>query len=235
MNRSPYRLLVFDWDGTLMDSVDRIVASIHAAIEVTGAEPRQPERIRGIIGLGLHEAVNQLYPGADDDFVTRLSAAYREHFLFQCTTPSRLFPGAMATLRSLHGAGYLLAVATGKGVRGLLKDLEETGTRPLFHATRTAEQTRSKPDPLMLEELVAELGVDRSDALMIGDTEFDMQMAASAGVDAVGLSCGVHPAERLHRHAPRAVLPAVEHLPDFLRQSRPVAPDRGPEFQRRPE
>ena len=179
--QTAYRLVVFDWDGTLMNSVERIVASIRAAIDLVGAEPREPERIRGIIGLGLAEAVRRLYPGADADFI-----------------------------------GYLLAVATGKGVRGLRKDLQDTATATLFHATRTAEETRSKPDPLMLVELVEELGVDMQQVLMVGDTEFDMQMAASAGAHAVGLTCGVHPAERLLRHRPRAVLPGVADLPDFL-------------------
>lgn len=214
--QTAYRLVVFDWDGTLMNSVERIVASIRAAIDLVGAEPREPERIRGIIGLGLAEAVRRLYPGADADFIERLSEAYRDYFLDRCTTPSTLFPGARETLQQLHGAGYLLAVATGKGVRGLRKDLQDTATATLFHATRTAEETRSKPDPLMLVELVEELGVDMQQVLMVGDTEFDMQMAASAGADAVGLTCGVHPAERLLRHRPRAVLPGVADLPGFL-------------------
>lgn len=218
-SESPYRLVAFDWDGTLMDSVARIVASIHAAIGLVGAEPRPPERIRNIIGLGLHEAVRLLYPEADEAFTQRLAGAYRQHFLFECQTPHQLFPYSRMVLETLRGEGYLLAVATGKGVRGLRKDLQDTDTGGLFHATRTAEETRSKPHPQMLLELVEELRVSREEVLMVGDTEYDLQMAAAAGIDAVGVACGVHDAQRLSRHAPRAVLPSVAELPGFLRDN----------------
>lgn len=211
-----YGLVVFDWDGTLMDSVDRIVACIGAAIRDLDLPERSRAEMADIIGLGLREAIEQLYPGKDETFARRFVQSYREHFLERDPTPTRLFPGARETLRSLHAADYRLAVATGKGRRGLDEILERTGCRRYFHATRCADEARSKPHPEMLHAILDELDIEPSAALMVGDTEYDMQMARDAGVAAIAVAYGVHSPERLLRHDPLACLSDIRELPDWL-------------------
>lgn len=211
-------LLVFDWDGTLMDSEARIVACIQAAIEDLELEPREVASIRNIIGLGLYEAISTLYPGCDDSLVTSMTDRYRFHFLTANPTRSELFPGAEETVRGLSEAGYLLAVATGKGRRGLDRVLEETGLGQYFHATRCADETFSKPHPQMLEELMYELGAEPAETLMIGDTEYDMQMAINARTHSMAVSYGVHEKERLLSHNPLHCLDAIDELAGWLQQ-----------------
>lgn len=210
------RLIVFDWDGTLMDSVARIVACIRAAITDLALEPRDDATIRDIIGLGLREAIERLYPGCGEDLQERMSAAYRHHFLEADPTPSRLFAGAEKTVAGLHEAGYLLAVATGKGRRGLDRSLRETGLEPRFHATRCADETVSKPDPLMLHQIMDQLQVKPEETLMVGDTEYDMRMARNAGTAALAVSYGVHPPERLGRHGPAGCIHDIRELAPWL-------------------
>lgn len=210
-------LLVFDWDGTLMDSEARIVACMQAAIEDLGLEPRAVSSIRNIIGLGLHEAISTLYPGSDTALHESVTDRYRYHFLSANPTRSELFPGAEETVRELSEAGFLLAVATGKGRRGLDMVLEETGLGQYFLATRCADETFSKPHPQMLDELMDELGAEPGETLMIGDTEYDMQMAANACTHALAVSYGVHEKERLLRHQPLHCLDAIGELGAWLR------------------
>ncbi len=211
-------LLVFDWDGTLMDSEARIVSCMQAAIEDLGLESRDVASISNIIGLGLHEAISSLYPGCDNTLVTSMTDRYRYHFLTANPTRSELFPGAEETVRGLGEAGYLLAVATGKGRRGLDRVLEETGLGNYFHATRCADETFSKPHPQMLEELMNELGAEPGETLMIGDTEYDMQMATNARTHSLAVSYGVHEKERLLRHRPLHCLDAIDELDGWLQQ-----------------
>ena len=212
-----FKLLVFDWDGTLMDSEARIVDCVRAAFVDMGLEVPANEQIRDIIGLGLKEAVNTLFPGADEAMSRGIVERYRHHFLVENETPSRLFEGARETLAYLETEGYLLAVATGKSRRGLNESLEETGLGGLFEATRCADETFSKPHPEMLLQLMDELGVVPADTLMIGDTEYDMEMAANAGTRKLGVSYGVHSAERLARHRPLGVADSVSQIPGLLR------------------
>ncbi len=208
-----YELIVFDWDGTLMDSESRIVACMQAAVEDAGAEPISNEAVKGIIGLELGKAVQTLYPEGDAEFVQKMVDRYRHHYIVQDKTPSPLFEGVEATLQQLHDRGLLLAVATGKGRRGLDKVLDETGLRPLFHTTRCADEAFSKPHPDMLEQILAEMGVEPQAALMIGDTSFDLQMAQSAKVDAVAVSFGVQHCDNLLQYKP---LLCVDSIPDLL-------------------
>lgn len=205
-------LLVFDWDGTLMDSEARIVACMQAAIDDLGLEPRDVVAVRNIIGLGLHEAIMALYSGCDNSLVSSMTDRYRYHFLTANPTQSELFSGAEKTVRELSEAGYLLAVATGKGRRGLDKVLEETGLGQYFHATRCADETFSKPHPQMLEELMEELGAEPAETLMIGDTEYDMQMAVNARTHSLAVSYGVHEKVRLLKHNPLHCLDAIDEL-----------------------
>jgi phosphoglycolate phosphatase len=211
-----FDLIVFDWDGTLMDSEMRIVNCLQAAFADLGLPPPGREAARDVIGLGLDEALMQLLPGADPPTRQALVIGYRRRFLETDRTPSVLFAGARETLEWLSGEGYRLAVATGKGRVGLDRALAETGLGPLFHATRCADETFSKPNPQMLLELMDELGADASATLMIGDTEYDMQMAANARTKALAVSYGVHPVERLMPHAPLDCLHDIAALPAWL-------------------
>ncbi len=211
-----FNLLVFDWDGTLMDSEARIVACLRAAIGDLDLEHRDEEALKNIIGLGLREAVSTLYPGSDDVLLRQLTDRYRYHFLTADPTPSELFDGAERVLRQLANEGYLLAVATGKGRAGLDKVLEETGLGPLFHATRCSDETFSKPNPQMLHEVMNELGAEPGETLMIGDTEYDMLMARNARTAALAVSYGVHARQRLLECGPLGCIHDIQELEIWL-------------------
>lgn len=216
------RLLVFDWDGTLMDSEVQIVAGMQAAIADLGLEPRGTEAVKNIIGLGLQEAVAALYPGSEPELVAALAERYRAHWFGEAQR-SRLFPGVEETLHLLKEEGFQLAVATGKGRRGLDKVLGETGLGRLFDVTRCSDETRSKPHPLMLNQIMHHTGVYPAQTLMIGDTEYDMAMARNAGAHPVAVSYGVHAVERLQRHAPVTCLDRITELGDWLAEAREAA------------
>ncbi len=213
-----YKLIVFDWDGTLMDSEDKIVASASAALSDLSLPPVPRDRIRNIIGLGLREAVETLLPGRSDSFYRQYIDRYRFHFLEADSTPMPLFEGVVESLNSLRDQGYLLAVATGKSRRGLDRVLDETGLGHLFEATRCADEAPSKPHPGMLEELMDELRVPPATTLMVGDTEYDLQMARNAGTAAVAVCYGVHERHRLLEFAPLACLDAIDELENWLAQ-----------------
>lgn len=214
-----FPLLVFDWDGTLMDSEARIVGCLQAAALDAGLPALDEARARNIIGLGLREAFYALFPDVRDDQHERLAAAYRHHFLENSRITSDLFPGVSETLTALRGQGYLLAVATGKGRQGLNHVLEQTGCTSLFHASRCADETISKPHPQMLLEIMEELEVEPGRTLMVGDTEYDMQMAKQAGAAALAVSYGVHSRERLLGHGPLDCLDRISDLPVWLETS----------------
>ena len=209
-------LIVFDWDGTLMDSEGRIVACLQQAALDLGYEVPPPERAREVIGLGLNQAVARLFPGASESEVQRLADAYRRHFLGDELAHSELFPGARELLEGLADSGYFLAVATGKSRRGLEKEFEITGLGDLFHVSRCADETFSKPNPQMLLEILDFTGREPQQALVVGDTEFDMLMAANAGTPAVGVSHGVHPPERLRRAGAREIFARLSELGEWL-------------------
>jgi len=210
------QLIVFDWDGTLMDSEARIVACLRAAIDETGLPHRPDEALRNIIGLGLREALVTLYPEGSDQQHDALVKHYRHHFLESNDTPSPLFEGAERLIRELHAQGHFLAVATGKGRQGLDKVLQETALGEFFHYTRCADETRSKPHPQMLLEIMDWLGRDPVETLMIGDTEFDLQMAHNAGARALGVSYGVHDKARLLACEPLACLDSLAEVAEWL-------------------
>ncbi len=211
-----YQLLIFDWDGTLMDSEARIVACMEAACKDLELPSRGKTAIRNIIGLGLEEAVRTLFPDQHSVTHRQLVERYRHHFLVADTTPSPLFPGVRSMLEELRERGYWLAIATGKGRAGLEKVLRESGLEELFLATRCASDTASKPNPLMLHQLLDELGMGPEHALMIGDTEYDLQMAQNANVAGVAVTYGVHPRERLLQYAPIACIDSITELRDWL-------------------
>lgn len=211
-----FELIVFDWDGTLMDSAARIVACMRAAFGELDLPLPEPDRVRNVIGLGLDQAIAGVWPEADAPLRAELITRYRRHFLVSDPTPTPLFDGAEALVRDLHGAGRLLAVATGKSRPGLDKAMAESGLGHWFHATRSADDTFSKPHPAMLLELMEELGVAPAATVMVGDTEYDLQMARNAGVAAVGVSWGVHAPERLLALGPLGCAGTMTELARWL-------------------
>jgi phosphoglycolate phosphatase len=218
--KSTPRLLVFDWDGTLMDSVGTIVACTEAAIQELGLKGVSEATIRGTIGLGLRETIDLLVPGCDDALFETIIAAYRRHWHATFRDDPVLFSGVEEMLRGLAQEDYLLAIATGKSRRGLEHSLEQTGLRELFHSTRTADEAFSKPHPQMLLDVLDDLGVPPGAAVMIGDTTFDLEMARNAGTGAIGVCSGSHCREELLQLAPLVCLERVVELPGWLAQFR---------------
>ncbi|MCB1865992.1 MAG: HAD-IA family hydrolase [Chromatiales bacterium] len=211
-----FDLLIFDWDGTLMDSERKIVACFRAACDQVGV-PRLPDaHYRSIIGLGLTEAIAALFPEADSETLARIGEGYRHAWLNADQTPQTLFPGARETLDWGAEQGFVLAVATGKSRRGLDRALGESGLHARFAATRCADETRSKPAPDMVLELCTELAIAPERALVIGDTDFDLAMANAAGAAAIGVLSGAHERERLAAQKPIILLNHVAELPGWF-------------------
>lgn len=209
-----YQALIFDWDGTLVDSIGRIVESLREAAEICALPQLSDNALRGIIGLGLPEAVRALYPDMlDPARVQRFRQAYSEHYLHLESEPSRLFPGVADALEAFRDQGYRLAVATGKSRHGLQRVLEGRGWENYFDITRCADETASKPHPRMLEEILEYFALPAAAAVMVGDSSFDLQMASNAGMDSVAVGYGAQSLDGLREHGP--VL-AVEHF-DQLR------------------
>ncbi|MCT2530934.1 HAD-IA family hydrolase [SAR92 clade bacterium H921] len=207
------KLLIFDWDGTLSDSVARISTCMQLAAEDQGLAVPDFNAAKEIIGLGLQEAITQLFPDASADMVARFSASYSAHYREQDQQPCAFFPGVLSSLKQLRAQGYLLAVATGKSRAGLNRVLLATGLNDFFHSSRCADETKSKPHPLMLQELLAEQGASPEQAIMVGDTEFDMQMAVNAQVPRIAVSYGAHDAQRLYQFSPLA---CIDHFGDII-------------------
>jgi len=212
-----YQLVVFDWDGTLMDSAAAIVNCIQAACVDLGLTPPDEYTARQVIGLGLHDALSAALPGVPEAEYRRIAERYRHHYLSQ-DNELLLFPGAYALIEELSASGRLLGVATGKSRHGLSRALAVSGLADFFHATRCADECSSKPAPDMLLELMDELGVTPERTLMIGDTTHDLQMARNAGVAAVGVAYGAHTPDTLAAAGPLAVLDEFSELTAWLRK-----------------
>ena len=209
-------LIVFDWDGTLLNSLAKISHCMQLAAADAGLEPRTETEVRGIIGLGLPEALATLYPESPDVSLESLRQRYGHHFLEQDVRPCGLYPGVRDTLDALKSEGHSIAVATGKSRAGLDRVLGNMGWENYFHASRCADETLSKPNPLMLSELLAELDYSAADAMMVGDTEFDLEMAANAGMRRIGVSYGAHSRQRLSIHTPEAIIDNMKELTSLL-------------------
>lgn len=201
---APPSLLVFDWDGTLMDSTAHITRSIQRACADLGLPVPERERASHVIGLGLRDAMRVACPGLAESDYGGMVEAYKRNYLAGEETVE-LFPGVREALQAYRQAGYFLAVATGKGRPGLDRALEASGLAGLFDATRTVNECASKPDPEMLDQLTDYFGVERSASLMVGDTTHDLLMAKNARVPGCGLAQGAHPRQQLEAVAPLAV------------------------------
>lgn len=214
-------LLIFDWDGTLSDSLARIALCMQRAAEDCGVDPPADKQVHEIVGLGLREALMALYPHIqDDELIQRLRDGYSSHFMSNDRVPSPFYPYVMESLERFRDAGYKLAVATGKSRRGLDRVLKEKGLEGFFHGSRCADETRSKPHPLMLNELLGEFRLQAHQAIMVGDTEFDMEMAQRAEIPRLAVSYGAHEAERLNRYQPIATIGCFSLMEQVLDRHR---------------
>jgi phosphoglycolate phosphatase len=210
-----FDLLIFDWDGTLMDSAGVIVDSIQRACVDIG-QPAPSERdSRQIIGLGLIQALQALLPNLHADDYPRLVERYRHHYLGR-DDMLPLFDGVARGIPELKACGFQLAVATGKSRLGLSRALDSSGLGEWFAATRCADQTHSKPHPAMVLELIDELDADPARTLVIGDTSHDLLMAANAGVASLGVTYGAHEPDDLHPHAPLALMNSFAEVHAWL-------------------
>jgi len=203
-----FDLIVWDWDGTLADSTGMITRAIVKAAEQAGLPPLTPEQASSIIGLGLRESIQSLYPDISEEQARALATNYNLNY-FAAESEILLFSSAAETIKTLNRRGYKLAVATGKSRRGLNLALEHTQLRQFFHATRTVDECFSKPHPQMLDELMDDLVALPERTLMIGDTSYDLQMARNAGVPAIGVTFGAQSADAWQAFAP------IQQFDDF--------------------
>lgn len=228
MGTSRQRLVVFDCDGTLVDSQHVIVACMLQAYAAHGLTAPEAAAIRSVIGLPLVECMARLSPDHPEDRHVMLSEAYKDAFFASRQRPDHhepLFDGAMAALDRLEAQGYLLGVATGKARRGLDAVLDRHNLSRRFVTLQTSDLGPGKPHPAMLERAMAETGLRPEDVIMIGDTSFDMLMARSAGVHAIGVSWGYHSVAELHAAGAHAVIESFDELPAIFAadRSRPCA------------
>ena len=219
MSATSLRLIVFDCDGTIVDSQHGIVAKMTAAFETLGLPAPDPAAIRGLIGLSLEETFARLLPGIGGGEIERLVAGYRHQFVVQRQAegaPDPLFPHAGKVLRELNDAGFLLGVATGKSRRGLDAVLADHDLTDIFVTRQTGDGHPGKPHPAMLYQAMADTGVEAVDTMMIGDTSYDMAMAVNAGAQPIGVAWGYHPVADLQAAGARVVVPDFYELAAYV-------------------
>lgn len=219
-----YKLVIFDWDGTLVDSTGRIVDSMQQASIEVGLPTVPDSAVQNIIGLGLPEALRTVWPQINPEQLSEMTQVYARNFVYDSKVAMAFFSGVAELFRDLRASGRQLAVATGKSRKGLnrmFNDLQIDG-RPVgdqFTASRCADETRSKPDPLMLQELLDELGVPVEAALMVGDTSFDLDMANNLGMDSIAMSHGAHDNDVLLSCQPKALCHSITELNKWIQQN----------------
>ncbi|WP_306521678.1 HAD-IA family hydrolase [Rheinheimera sp.] len=211
---SAVKLVIFDWDGTVMDSVGKIVNCVQGAAKQLNIAVPGYQEAKQIIGLSLETAFARLFPQADKPTLTLLCEAYKDIYIHHDNTATPLFDGAVELFHSLQQQDYLLAVATGKARVGLNRMFEETGTGHFFTTSRCADEAMSKPDPDMLKQILTELELAPAQALMVGDTIHDLAMAHAIAMPRVGITHGVHGVEDFAPFAPKAV---IHSLPELLK------------------
>ncbi len=216
MTQKKYDLIIFDWDGTIINSEAHIIHSMQLAIADEGLTVPPQQDIRHIIGLSLTRAIKSLFPQQAAASIERIADGYREHFFSETTGASELFEGVADIIRDLHANGYFLAVATGKGRRGLDMALQSSGLEPFFHVTRCADETRSKPDPQMLDEILTDLNLDTSKAIMVGDTSYDIDMANNIKMDSVAVTYGMHDKSQLENSKPTYFIDTIDQLSQYV-------------------
>lgn len=210
------RMVVFDWDGTLLDSTGHIVESLQAAAVQMNWEVPDPDQARGIIGLGMRESIQALFGPRSESDIQRYRKAYADIFFSRVQTREDLFPGVERLLEGLTERGFRLAIATGKSRPGLDRVLKALALEDVFEITRCADETRSKPDPKMLHEIQAASRLSGSEMVMVGDTTYDLEMAKRASVPGIGVAYGAHPPERLIPCQPLTILDRAIDLLDVM-------------------
>ncbi len=211
-----YKLVIFDWDGTVMDSVGRIVSSMRGAAKDLDLDIPSEIQVKNIIGLSLPEAIAILFNDDCSELTERIRLRYQEHYLHIDETPTPLFDNAINLFDKLLFQKKLLAVATGKGRDGLERVWKMSETKAYFHSSRCAKECQSKPHPEMIEQILEELNVNPDEAIMIGDTVHDMAMAQNAGVDRIGVTFGVHNRDTLAQYQPKAIVDTLAELEVLL-------------------
>lgn len=209
---SKYKLVIFDWDGTLMDSVNRIVSCLSTSADLCGLPKHGFDDLKQVIGLSLEKCFEHLYSEQSSALFQQWAEHYKAQFITHDMTPSTLYNGVLPVLSWLQQQNKQIAVATGKSRNGLDRVLQESEMSHWFSTTRCADETRSKPDPLMLNEILSELNIEAHEAVMVGDTSHDMKLANNAGVDVIGITWGVHSAEILSQYRPVAVIDSIVEL-----------------------
>jgi phosphoglycolate phosphatase len=207
-----YKAIVFDWDGTLMDSISKIVETMQSSAKHLGLPVPDYDQAKDVIGISLLPALKQLFNIQDEKAAIDLFHIYKKHFKNHTQISSPLFNGAIELLEKLKQQGYILAVATGKGRQGLEHNWHHSNTKHFFSASRTADDAQSKPSPDMLHQILSELNLSAHQVLMVGDTTYDMAMAESINMDRIGVSFGVHSADTLQKHKPLAIIDALDEL-----------------------
>ena len=200
--KNRFDLIIFDWDGTLIDSIDWITSCLqHAAMQYDCHIP-ESQAAKDVIGLSIDKAMQTLFPDEDKQTQAQLVACYSQKYFSKQISKDDLFPGVYEMLVQLNETGFQLAVATGKSRAGLQEALKATGTEELFCITRCADETASKPDPLMLHEIIQHTHTAKERSLMVGDSIHDLQMALNAHISSIAVSCGAHSEEFLQQYNP---------------------------------
>ena len=214
--KNRFDLIIFDWDGTLINSIDWIASCLqHAATQCDLPVPDY-QTAKNVIGLSLKKGMEALFPEVDEQTHLQLAASYSQQYFSKKTSQDDLFPGVYEMLVHLKETGYQLAVATGKTRAGLQEALQATGTEALFCITRCADETASKPDPRMLHEIIEHTRTAKERVLMIGDSIHDLQMALNAPISAIAVSCGAHSAEVLQQYNPLLCLQQPTELLNII-------------------
>ena len=215
-----FPLLVFDWDGTLVNSIERITTSLQFASKHAVDVSLSETQARDVIGLGLMEAISKLHPEFHVEQhakeLNTIADAYRQHYLYDNTVPAPLFDGVEQLLNELRNEGYTLAISTGKSRAGLEQSINEHKLADYFSTTRCAGENKSKPDPEMLHEILRELNFSADQTVMIGDSEHDLKMACNANMQSIGVTHGVHDATTLNKHKPLTCLADITELSTYL-------------------
>jgi phosphoglycolate phosphatase len=200
--KNRFDLIIFDWDGTLIDSIDWIVNCLQTAARQCDCAIPEAQAAKDVIGLSIRNACSQLFPGVDEQTLTQVTTCYQQAYLSRHLSREDLFPGVYEMLLELKQTGYQLAVATGKTRAGLQQALQATDTEGLFCITRCSDETASKPDPLMLHQIMQHTNVANERSLMVGDSVHDLQMAMNAQISSIAVSCGAHSQDILQQYSP---------------------------------
>ncbi len=214
--KNRFDLIIFDWDGTLINSIDWITNCLQHAAEQYNCPTPEYQAAKDVIGLSINKAIQTLFPEADEQTHEQLIACYSQKYCSKQLSRDDLFPGVYEMLLQLNKAGYQLAVATGKTRAGLRQALQATETEDLFCITRCSDETASKPDPKMLHEIIQLTNTTKERTLMVGDSIHDLQMALNAHISAIAVSCGAHSEKFLRQYHPLLCLQQPTELLNII-------------------